>query len=362
LRKNVLAPPAPLPLSELDQLARRFAGERHDGYSERALARAYEEFLSRRRTPIAPFVISVDGREVPNFYALLAEPEGPIVSADLRLDPVPEAGLAWEFLQPFERIVVHPDGSADLHPLVPGPPTRAIYRLLLREHYLPRSRSDMDRSAVGGQRVELAGYLGTLEQSLSGSRKVGLLPFSAAVMLYSSGERIPYELDLVRNTLLADPRAGRLPAAKRVKRIARISWSVDRMAARGDLTLLAARALEMVVESNGLTALELAHIFGGGRELLDSALQSLVARNLVTFDHRTNLYRPRLEAFLPSPGPRAPTQPLRPAGTDPALRTSVQELIAAADARATCPLCGAPLPPGPKSILCADCTAKVGAA
>lgn len=352
--------PTPVPLAELDTLARRFGGERHDAFSERVLARAYEEFLSRRRTPLAPFVLTADGKEYPNFFALLVEPETAISSFEIRLEAPPDPGFAWEFLQPFERIVFHADGSADLHPLVPGPADRSIARILLREHYLPRSRADMDRAASGGQRVELAGLFGTMDQGIAACRHQGLLPFCVAVHLYFSAERVPYELDLVRNTLLADPRAGRLAASRRVHRTSRLSWGLDRTVARGDLSLLAARSLEVVVESHGMTAVELAHIFGGGRELVDSALQGLVARQLVTFDHRTGIYRPRIESFLPTTGARPERVPMPVPSADPALRTSVQELIAAADARATCPLCGAPLSEGPRTLLCADCAAKVG--
>ncbi len=356
-----MQPSAPVPLSELDALARRFGGERHDAFSERALARGYEEVLSRRRTPLAPFVLTVDGKEFPNFFALLGVPETAISTLEVRLDPVPRAGFAWEFLQPFERIVFHADGSADLHPIDPGPPVHSIARILLREHYLPRSRADMDRAAAGGQRVELAGLFGTMEQGIAACRHQGLLPFCVAILLYLSAERMPYELDLVRNTLLADPRAGRLAASRWVHRTSRVSWGLDRTVARGDLSLLAARSLEVVVESHGLTVVELAHIFGGGRELVDSALQGLVARQLVTFDHRTGIYRPRVDAFLPTTSGRRERGPEAPP-TDPALRTSVQELIAAADARATCPLCGGPLPEGPRAILCSDCATKVGVA
>ncbi len=357
-----MEPAPPVSLSDLDALARRFAGERHDAYSERLLARAYEEFLSRRRTALAPFVLTADGRELANFYALLAEPEATIGSIEFRLDPVPPVGAAWEFLQPFERIVLRADGSADVHPVEPGPPTRAIARLLLREHYLPRSRTDMDRAAAGGQRVELPGLFGTVDQGLAACRQQGLVPFCVTLLVYFPAERIQYDLDLFRSSLLADPRAGRLAASRRVRRTSRLSWSLDRMVARGDLSLLAARAIVVVAESNGLTAVELAHIFGGGREIVDSALQGLVARQLLSYDHRTGIYRPQLDAFLPSTTPRPGRAAVTPAGTDPALRMSVQELLAAADARAQCPLCGAPLPEGPRTILCADCTAKVSAA
>jgi len=351
-----------VPLSDLDALAHRFAGDRHDAYSEKALARAYEEFLLRRRTPLAPAVISSDGNEYPDFYALLADPSAAVLNFEVRLDPPTAVGPAWEFSRPFERIVLRPDGSADLHPMVPGPPDRAIARLLLREHYLPRSRAEVDLAAKGGNRVEVPGFIGRLDQGVATCRVHSLLPFSVALLVYLPEERVRYEFDLLRSTLLADPRAGRLASSRRVRRTSRLSWGVDRAVARGDLSMLATRCLEVLVESQGLTAVELAHIFGGVRELVDSALQGLVARQLVTFDRRTAMYRARLEVFLPvSTVPAAPADS-DAGGANPALRTSVQELIAAADARATCPLCGAQLPPGPKSILCVDCAAKVGVA
>lgn len=350
-------------LGELDALARALAGERHDAYSEHALSRAYDEFQARRRAPLAPFLVVADGKEFPTMYAVLADPAAKFATGELRLDPPPSPGPVWEFLLPFERIVFHEDGSADLHPIALGPPTRAIARLLLREHYLPRSRTEEDRGAAGGGRVQVSGFRGSLEAGLRACREQGLLPFSVALMLYLPEERLHYELDLLHTTILPDPRAGRLPLARRVRRTSRLSWAVDRAIARGDLSLLAGRSLEVLVESPGLTSVELAHVFGGVRELVDSALQGLVARQLVVFDRRTGIYRARLEEFLPTTG-TAPAGVVSPApGADPSLRTSVQELITAADARATCPLCGTLLPPGgPTTILCANCAALVGAA
>ncbi len=310
---------------------------------------------------LAPVVLSMDGRTFPHFYALLADAAEPFGEGEVRLEPPAPAGPAWEFLRPFQRIVLRPDGSAEVWPGPDGPPVRAVARLLLREHYLARSRSEEDRAASGGSRVELGGFVGSLGESLSACRQRSLLPFSVAVLLYFPDERVRYEIDLVRSALLTDPRAGRLSPARRARRTARVGWGVDRVVGRGDLSLFAARCLEVLVETPGLTAIELAHIFGGVRELVDSAVQGLVARQLVTFDHRTGSYRPRLDAFLPSTGASRASTPGELAAANPALRTSVQELIAAADARATCPLCGAALPPGPRGILCERCSAEVAA-
>jgi len=347
-------------LAELDSLAQQLVGDRHDAFSQRALSRAYEEYVSRARRPVASVTVTADGTEYPTIYALLADQKTSPTVLEIRPEPIPPPN-EWGFLRPFQRIILKSDGSAELHPVVPGPPERGIARVLLREHFLPRSRVDEDRAASGGDRVELDTQFGTLDRGLAVYRDRGLLPFAVAILLYLPDERLRYEFDLLETSLLPDPRSGRLPPARRVRRTSRLSFAVDRTIGRGDLSLLAARCLEVLSESQGLTSVELAHVFGTVRELVDSALQGLVARQLVTFDRRTGVYRARLEAFVPSGAETARTAGAMGTGSDAMLRTSVQELIAAADARASCPLCGAALPPGPHGILCDNCEAKVNA-
>lgn len=268
----------------------------------------------------------------------------------------------WRFLLPFERLVFSSDGSVLVHPLEPGPPVRAIARVLLREHYLLRSLADEERAAAGGSRIELRGLGGTLPEALAACREEAIVPFGVALLVYLPEERVRYEFDVLHSALVPDPRAGRLSSGQRVRRSSRLDWALDQYIARSDLSLLGVRCLEVLVESPGLTSVEISHVFGGIRELVDSALQGLVQHRLVTFDRRTGIYRARLESYLPPTGASTGRADAGVPVGDPALRTSVQELLAAADARATCPLCGAPLPPGPKSILCDHCAAQVGAA
>jgi len=348
------------PLAEIDALATQLASGRHDAFSQRALARASEEYLSRRRAPLAHVAITADGKEYPNLYAVIADPAARFETGELRLDPAPTLGPSWRFLLPFERITFDRDGSVDIHPLEPGPPIRAMARVLVREHYLLRSREDEERGAATGAGLELRGIAGTIAESVAACREEAIVPFGAALLCYLPEERFRYEFDVINSNLLPDPRAGRLSPGKRVKRTSRLAWSLDQYIARSDLSLLGVRSLEVLVESSGLTSVELSHVFGGVRELVDSALQGLVQHRLVSFDRRTGIYRARLDGFVPAATATAPHLEVAPPGADPALRTSVQELIAAADARATCPLCGAALPPGPRSILCDNCSAQVG--
>jgi hypothetical protein len=350
-----------VPLAELDKLARGLARERHDAFSERALGRAYEEYLARRRASLGPFRLRADGRDFATFYDLVADPTAGAETIELRLDPPPTARSNWDFLRPFERIAFDAEGAALVHPVGSGEPTRVIARFLLREHYLPRTQAEEDRAAGGGARVALPTQLRSWKAGVEACRSRGLLPFSVAVLVYFPDERISYELDLARSLALTDLRAGRLAVTRWAHRSSRFSWRVDRSVGRGDMPLLVSRCLLVLVESNGLTAVEMSHVFGGVHELVDSALQGLAARGLATYDRRNGTYRARMEAFLPPPVAGEDTASPASGGSDPALRTSVQELIAAADARAACPLCGDPLPPGTRGILCAKCAAEVSA-
>jgi hypothetical protein len=344
-------------LPELEKVAGQLAPGRFDTYSSRALVRAYDEFVGRRRRPLAPVSLTVDGRAFPSLFAALADTGVRFAEIELGLEPPPAP--AWEFLQPLEGVALHADGSAEAR--IPGTegPKRAIARVLLREHYVPRSRAEEEGTATEGTRRELPGLLGTSRAMLRTCRALPVIPFGVALLLYFGEKRIRYELDLVHGTLLPDPRAGRLSAAKQAARTARLSWELDRLLGRGQLSFLATHCLEVLVESDGLTTVEISHVFGGLRELVESALEGLLSQRLVTFDHRTGLYHPRLEAILPSTAPAEPAPVTVPPSGPSLLRASVQELQAAADARSSCPMCGRPLPATSPRILCDDCAVKV---
>jgi hypothetical protein len=348
-------------LPELETFASALTPEGFDDESKRSLGRAYEEFATRRRSTIAPFSLTIDGRPFPSLYAGLVDRSTRFDSGEIAIAGPVSSRPGWEFLVPFGRIALAEDGSAEVSSPGGGTPRRAIARVLLREHHLLRGRSSV--APVGDPRVggsESPRTIGTVSQGFAICRAVPVLPFSVAILLYLAEERVRYELDLVHGTVLADARAGRLSAARRVPRSSRVAWGVDRHVGLGHLSLLSARCLEVIVESNGLTSVELAHIFGGVRGLVDAALRGLVDQKVAAFDPRTGLYHPRLEAFLPAAEGSAAPAVAAPAS--PELRSSVRELQAAADARASCPLCGRPLTPGSTWILCDACAKDVGVA
>lgn len=342
---------------ELNRLASRAPGQQHDAFSQRALDAAVEEYLARRRAPIARYAIEVDGKPFPSLVAAFLSDTPFDVLVFTPHDEAPQ-GPAWEYSPRYRRAELRADGSAELVPgraPADGKALRAIVRLLVREHYLPRpGRTEGESNAI-----HPLSDLATLPELVRHVRSTGEVPFSLAALLYLNESRVRYEIDLVDGLVLPDLRAGRLSRKRWVRRSSRTAHAIDRYVARGELPVTTARALEVLAETNGLTAVELSQVLGGVRELGSSALKVLEARGLATLDRRTGVYRVRPDAFLPGGGGRSGASPPLPPAANPALRTSVMELMAAADARATCPLCGDPLPAGPSRILCAKCTALV---
>ncbi len=348
-----------VPLTDLQAFARRAAGDQHDSFSEAALARALEEYREGRVAPIAPVRLTLGDRVFDSIFTALAEPEVPFADGELTVVDPPGAGATWEWTFPLHHIAFRADGSAGLHPVGGGPPARAILRILRRDYYVPRPQSSLEMRRADAVRDPRPGIL-ALEPAVALMRRAGFVPFAVALLAYTANERFRFEIDLTDSTLLRDPRAGRLPTARRVRRTSRVAHDVDMFVARGELAVRTARVLEMLVESHGLTPFEVSQVFGGVSEFASSALRTLQSRGLATLDRQTGVYRPRFEPFRAEGrgGGAEASQPL----PNPALRTSVMELLAAADARATCPLCGDPLPAGPRAILCARCQAEVNAA
>jgi hypothetical protein len=351
-----------VPLANRDDLhaiATLGGGARHDEFSVRALERRLEEYLASPRRRLAGFALEFDDGERPaTLLQALADSSFLPETLDLSLLDAPEPGPGWEYLRPFHSLRLGADGSATLEAW-DGSPERAIARILIREHYRPHP-GDIDTAAGASTPLEPRMGLFALPEFFRFVRETGCVPFSVIVALYTSEERHRIKFDLLDNGVLMDWRAGRLPLARRVRRSSRQSFALDSVVARGEFSIPTARVLEVLAETDGLTPVDLAHIFGGARELVTAALETLTARRLVVSDRRTGLYRATVDAArAASAGPRAAARGDEagvPTLVLPHLRSGVLELLTAAEARAVCPLCGEPYPdPTGRALVCPNC-------
>jgi len=312
------------------------------------LARALDEYRSIGVRRLAGVELSARGRTYKSLYEAILDPSVGEGIVDLTVTDPPAAGPAWEFLRPIRRIELFEDGTSQLY-LLNGNPQRAVARLLIREALVPRG-------------TRPAG-LATVHDAFARLRSVAVVPFRVALLLYLTDERIRYEVDLTEDVLLKDPRAGRTAGGRKLRRPPRVSWAIDQWVASGSVPLGDARILELLAELRSASLEELSLIFAGETEAVRGSLTRLAERGLVHPEPVNGQFRVRLEAFRTlgaSTDGSAATGAAPPfEGEASGLQKEVDEMIAAADASATCPVCGDQLPAGHTGLVCARCAAAI---
>ncbi|MDE1820068.1 MAG: hypothetical protein KGJ23_03910 [Euryarchaeota archaeon] len=373
------APPkggsGPLPLSDFERLSAFAPREVHDGYSQKNFRKTLFDYAQRQPPSIARLRWTANGQPSPSFAAILAEKTPPERVSLVIYEPKPDP-QAWEFTTPTALVDSDSAGSGRVltfrynphalspwDPHDPGKEETCVVRFSVRESYIPRSIQQEHATNEGRPPLPPGFELFSIADFSRFVHSSGVVPFRAALHLYTSRTRLRYDLDLLHNHLLADPRAGRFSIEDRVERSSRICHGLDRFVARGALPLLPRRVLELLFESKGLSVQDVSVILGVSQELATAALQSLVGRQFAAFDQRTQMYLPLPQVFLTRAeaereqrdeeerkkhGPRSET-----------LKASVQELLAEVEAKAGCPLCGGPMPAGSPELLCDDCMAAV---
>ncbi len=401
--------PPPPPLAEFETLG-RFAPPRvHDGFSQTNLRRRLAEYTLRSVSPAAHVVLRLDGAEQPSWVPLFlgARPPRKIGLGFHRHTGSPET---WEFVPPPSALAFTPGGSGvimtlDFDPTSLDPWRHAdrgvqetcLVRISLRECYVPRSIRQEQGARSETLPTAAPGELFTPGEFVEFVRTTGIVPFQVALLAYTSETRYRYEIDLVHNVLLKDPRAGKMPLSSFEPRPVRLLHGLDRTVARGDLPLLPRRILETLFESQGLNVVEAATIFGVSPDLAEGSLRTLVARGYATWDPGGETYRvlpfavlseeearqqmaeevhaggPETQAPergsppapapdegppLATPSPPAAPSPLRPEGEEGGAPGPVGTGEPPAS---NCPLCGGLLPdPDSLRLICPSCERKVG--
>ncbi len=310
--------------------------------------RAQALYRAAGRATLGGIAFAVDGGKPGTLFEAVLDPTRRFDRSEILLTAESASGPAWEFLRPFTRLTLGGEGSAELEP-VHGPPERSIARILPREGF-----GVLPSGAEFGP-----GRLPTFPQFGRALRAGGYVPFGVALELYGPHERLRYELDLMDGRLLVDPRAGRWPVASTPRRPARAAWNFDQAVSSANLPPRAARILEAIWEAGVVSEPDLAQVFGGPGGS-DEAIGRLSRMRLIEADPKGGGWRARFD-----PAGRATRLTAGSASSSTSqsvLRRSMSELLAGAEARATCPVCGGELPPGYHQLLCDRCQRDVAGA
>jgi hypothetical protein len=300
----------PNPWADFEELAKLAPKELHEAYSQKLLRRSLWDLGHRQPRSLGRLRWEANGRRYGNFAQLLLEPEAaPEVTVHF-IDTRRESG-AYEFNPPSTSITFRLDGHGTGIFLPLGDRTReqvdmdaapdreeGVVRFALREAFVPRPLSHEQATQEGNPPPPLPFGLFSWRNLHHFTRRHGVVPYRLELLLYLPETRVRYELDLLSNRLLQDPRTGRLPLDLAAFRSTRLCAGFDRFVARLTLPLIPRRALEILFESRQISPQELASCLEISLELSRSALETLRAQGLAEMAGTPPVYLPVLESYL----------------------------------------------------------------
>ncbi len=303
----------PNPWVDFEQLARLAPPELHEAYSQKLLRRSLWDVGHRKPRSLGRLHWEANGRRYGNFAQLLLEPEpAPEVTVNFT-DPARETG-AYEFNPPCRSLTFRVDGRGTGAFLPVGDLTKelmdphgtpdleeGVVRFAFREAFVPRPLAHEQAIQQGTPPPPLPFGLFSWRNLHRFTRHHGVVPYRLELLFYLPETRIRYELDLLLNRLLQDPRAGRLPLDLTAFRSSRLCAGFDRFVAQWTLPLIPRRALEILFESRQISPPELAACLEVSLELARSSLETLRARGLAEITGTPPVYLPVLESYL-TPG------------------------------------------------------------
>ena len=304
-------PPEARPLLEhFVLLSSNAPPEVHDIFSQKNLRQALMDASSRRLPALARVRLELDGVPQDDIAQILTHSpltgkvgvifHQPTMQKEAWEYTPPAAVIAFDVRGPGKIITFHYNPRAitpwDLDDR--GTEEPCVVRINLREGFIPRSIRQ-EQMAIRGTPIPLPKFEIFSMADLAGFvHRTGVVPFRFTMLVYTSKTRYSYDIDLINNILVRDPRSGRLPVTSRVQRSARVFHGLDRFVARREIPPIPSKILEILFESNELHPAEVSSVLGISQELAIASLSTLVDRTLASYNKASNTYRPLPRAFL----------------------------------------------------------------
>ena len=114
-----------------------------------------------------------------------------------------------------------------------------------------------------------------------GVRARGVVPFAVKFLVYTKKKRHVYEVNLLRNTLLKDFRAGLFPVAGWAPRDVEIYPEFDKFHASLDIPEIPRKVMELAFETGRLTPAEVMNVFGMTLPVAVSNMDVLANRGIL---------------------------------------------------------------------------------
>jgi hypothetical protein len=313
--------------------------EIHDVFSQKNLKQALMDAYSRRLPAIARVRLEHNGAPQENLAQILATSpltgklgvvfHQPTMQKEAWEYTTPAAAIAFDARGPGKIITFHYDPRAitpwDLNDR--GAEEPCVVRVNVREGFIPRSIKQ-EQMALRGTPLPVPKFeIFSMAELAAFIRRTGIVPFRVSLLVYTTKTRYLYDVDLVNNILVRDPRSGKLPITGRQTRSARLFHGLDRYVAKREIPPVPGKILEMLFESDNLHPMDVTSVLGISEELATASLHTLVDRSLAIYNRGDNTYSPLPRAFLTEAEAMIETrEESSPTGAEPALAPTPEEV------------------------------------
>ncbi len=155
----------------------------------------------------------------------------------------------------------------------------AMFRIGITHWFYPESITTVSKKTVEDERYPPP--LMNIQEFWQHVRSTGVIPFQIRLCAYTKSTRVAFNIDLLRNRQLRDFRDGKVGVGSFVARAPIHLLYLDRALSSPHIPDLQKRVLEVVFESKGMGAGDIAHIFDIPEKMARNHLEGLVKKGLL---------------------------------------------------------------------------------
>ena len=265
--------------------------EEVDLHAEKEMKRAFLEYRTAKKIPLAKAVYMINGKEYESLLEAILK-EDILENAGIRFVK-PNLKENWDYNTPTKTIALMGKGmgwvehfSYDAFSLNKWDRDQHIQRdnVMIRgfltKFYYPESIKSKSVDPLAAPKRHYIPKVRLLEDLWQHIRKTGMVPLEIRVCTYTKNQRFTYELDLINDYMLKDFRGGQAPLRNKAERTAVDYLNFDTVLAATDMKEIVKKTFTNLFEMEKATAFDISHSMGITDQMAVNALNSIYHRGL----------------------------------------------------------------------------------
>jgi hypothetical protein len=273
-----------------------------DDHARRQLSTKVFDWENRKKGELAMVAFRADGQPAATLYDIFAANSRPETMDLMFYNFIKTEN--WDYNLPTSRITILPKGFGfvyhfEYHQFKTEEEkwdeskfiqSKCMIRAWISSFYVPTNLRA--KLADDGPKRLWTPPVVAPQELWEGALERGVVPFTVRFLVYTKKRRHAYEINLLRNTLLKDFRAGTFPAAAFAPRDVDVYPDFDKWHASLEIPEIPRRVMEMAFEAGRITPREVMHVFGTTHQGAVTNIEVLVNRGILVVQEGSSAKQP----------------------------------------------------------------------